>query len=361
MPPPPSKRSTEPAGDNAGLGNGEGQGRSRSDKPSAEPVSGGSGGRGAAQSHGRSDRRSIEQAGGASGGGAPPQGLSRSGSLPACSRSSEMRRTRSGPSPFELATRPNTIPKATPGRPIRKGLELLSQRPPSAGQRPPSAGAGQRPPSAGRRPPSTTGKPGSAKHQKIDEPFVLVKPSKLPTMVGYADPRDETMVQVIRALTKDLGYSDPNDDAVVHVFGEWTAHEDLELGLVFVHTASGRVQTTPPPELLEYLEEEDRVAQDDQEADQTKPEAKYQRIFMRVDKNVPQLLMAKDMVAALRQGSTPFEAIQQRFSDACEEGLLSLHHFSSEEVATSAKALKIGQVSDPIVDEAGVHILMRAS
>merc|ERR1712118_349615 len=101
----------------------------------------------------------------------------------------------------------------------------------------------------------------------------------------------------------------------------------------------------------------DRVAQDDQEADQTKPEAKYQRIFMRVDKNVPQLLMAKDMVAALRQGSTPFEAIQQRFSDACEEGLLSLHHFSSEEV-TSAKALKIGQVSDTIVDEAGVHILM---
>jgi len=262
---------------------------------------------------------------GGNGGG---QSLSRSGSLPACS---EMRRTRTGPSPFELASRPNTIPKAGHNRVKRHG-DVTTERPPSAGMRPPSAG---------RRTPNSVSRPGSAKYPKLDEPFMQMVNPKPPKL-----------------LVMEQG--DVGDDAVVHVFGEWTAHEDPELGLVFVHTASGQVQTTPPQELIDFIEQEDRAAQN-QTVQQSQSEAMYQRIFMKVDKNVPQLLMANDMVAALRQGSTPFEAIQQRFSDAHEEGLLSVQNSWSKEVATCAKSLRVGQVSDPVVDAVGVHILMRVS
>jgi hypothetical protein len=163
-------------------------------------------------------------------------------------------------------------------------------------------------------------------------------------------------------MTQEFEQSDFNDNAPVHVFGEWTAHEDPELGLVFVHTASGQVQTHPPQELIDFIEQEDLASRNqDQVEQQDQSSAKYQRIFMKVDKNVPQLLMAKDMVAAVRQGNTPFEAIQQHFSDAHDEGTLSLQRSWSKEVANAAKGLRVGQVSDPVVDEAGVHILMRVS
>merc|ERR1711904_163474 len=98
----------------------------------------------------------------------------------------------------------------------------------------------------------------------------------------------------------------------------------------------------------------------DQEAGvETKSKAQYRRIFMSEKKDVPQLLMAKDMVAALRQGSTPFHAIQERFSDSREEGPLSGRQCSSKELKSCAQSLRIGQVSDPVVDKTGVHILMR--
>lgn len=205
--------------------------------------------------------------------------------------------------------------------------------------------AGHRPSSAGRRPPSVPSRPGSSQ-KKLDDALQFSKEKVL--------------------LRKGVEVQD-NDDGVgaVHVFGEWTAHEDPELGLVFVHTSSGRVQTSPPPEILAFIQDEDaRAAQDvlDQEAGvETKSKAQYRRIFMSERKDVPQLLMAKDMVAALRQGSTRFEAIQQRFSDAREEGFLSARHCSSKELKTCAQSLRIGQVSDPVVDKSGVHILMRVS
>merc|ERR1712216_640213 len=126
---------------------------------------------------------------------------------------------------------------------------------------------------------------------------------------------------------------------------------DPEFGLVFVHITSGRVQTDPPPELLAFLQDENKMAQEDQEAEERQPE--YQRIFMSANKNVPQLLMAKDMVAAVRQGATPFAAIQQRFSDSREEGLLSALNCGSQELVTCARSLRVGQVSDPVVDKAG--------
>jgi len=185
---------------------------------------------------------------------------------------------------------------------------------------------------------STLGsRPGSAKHQKLDDPVPQSKMAKMP--------------------------SDRSDDGAgeVHVFGEWTAHEDPELGLVFVHITSGQVQTECPPEVWAFLQNEDQKIQDDQDAAQCQPEAQYQRIFMSANKNVPQLLMAKDMVAAVRQGATPFAAIQQRFSDSREEGVLSARNCGSQELVTCAQSLKVGQVSDPIVDKAGVHILMRVS
>jgi len=103
------------------------------------------------------------------------------------------------------------------------------------------------------------------------------------------------------------------------------------------------------------------TAQDNQEAAQHQSDAQYQRIFMSANKNVPQLHMAKDMVAAVRQGATPFAAIQQRFSDSREEGLVSARNCGSQELMTCAKSLRVGQVSDPVVDKAGVHILMRVS
>lgn len=268
----------------------------------------------------------VTGGGGAAAAGGP-QTLSRSGSLPACS---EMRRTRTGPSPFELASRPNTIPKAGHSRSKRQGVDSLSKRPPSAGYRPPSADR-----RAGSR-------PSSSKQKKFSDP-PLQPGQKLPATLGL----------------------DGDGVGAVHVFGEWTALEDPELGLVFVHTSSGRVQTTPPPEVLAFIQGEDtRASQDTQSLDQepgktTKSEAQYQRIFMSTKNDVPQLLMAKDMVLALRQGSTPFQAIQQRFSDTREEGLLSTQQCSSKELKTCAQSLRIGQVSDPVVDRAGVHILMR--
>merc|ERR1719198_1426458 len=147
-------------------------------------------------------------------------------------------------------------------------------------------------------------------------------------------------------MTQEFEQNDLGENAPVHVFGEWTAHEDPELGLVFVHTASGLVQTTPPQELIDFIEEEDRASRNqDQEAHQNQSNAKYQRIFMKVDKNVPQLLMAKDMVAAVRQGNTPFEAIQQHFSDTSEEGMLTVQRSWSKEVANCAKGLRVGEVS----------------
>lgn len=206
-------------------------------------------------------------------------------------------------------------------------MDSLSKRPPSAGLKPSSAG---------RRTPNTASRPGSAKHQKLDDPRLQSMFPKMP--------------------------SDLFDGAgEVHVFGDWTAHEDPELGLVFVHITSGRVQTDPPEELMEFLQDEDKTAQDNQEAAQHQSDAQYQRIFMSANKNVPQLLMAKDMVAAVRQGATPFAAIQQRFSDSREEGLVSARNCGSQELMTCAKSLRVGQVSDPVVDKAGVHILMRVS
>lgn len=264
------------------------------------------------------------------GAGGAAHGLSRSGSLPTLAVSSEMRRTRTGPSPLEIATRPNTIPKAGHGRSRQVGSNSLSKRPPSGGLRPPSAG---------RRTPSTASRPGSAKHQKLNDQSVRSKPPSL------------------------LSFREQSDDGAgeVHVFGDWTAHEDPELGLVFVHIASGQVQTDVPPEVLAYIQEEEHAANDDQEANQSQSNAKYERIFMSTNKNVPQLLMAKDMVAALRQGTTPFAAIRQHFSDAREEGLLSARNCGSQELQACAKSLRVGQVSDPVVDKAGVHILLRVS
>lgn len=105
-------------------------------------------------------------------------------------------------------------------------------------------------------------------------------------------------------------------------------------------------------------------AQDAQDAGGTADSPRYrrfQRIVLGARCDVP-LKMARDILEALREDHSIFTQVQQRFSDAPDEPVLGLGDGGlGEELQDTALALAVGEISDVVGTEAGMHILLRVS
>jgi len=165
--------------------------------------------------------------------------------------------------------------------------------------------------------------------------------------------------------------------------GPWSVRRlpGLEACLVFVNTETGIPQAEPPQEVLAELEleeEEAAAAQPGGDADKDRARGlrssggsrpgtgstacgetspRFRRIVLGNKHEVP-LTMARDILAALREDATIFDAARSRFSDLPAEPTMKFSGLP-EELEGVAASMSPGQLSDVIGTEAGMQILLR--
>lgn len=166
-------------------------------------------------------------------------------------------------------------------------------------------------------------------------------------------------------------------------------------GPIYVHMETGCVQKEPPPEVLAELASDDEdggVGQhthveqemdeelEPQEEDVFEPSGIdmpsppcFRRIVLGSRNEMP-LRMARDILAALREDTSLFDSIQQRFSDIPSEDALELPSSDGTsgdsgtsaalvplEMEAVARVLQPGEMSDVVGTSSGMQILLRIS
>jgi len=86
---------------------------------------------------------------------------------------------------------------------------------------------------------------------------------------------------------------------------------------------------------------------------------RFLRIILGSDNYMP-LAMARDILAAIKEDISIFDAVKTKFSDEPNENSMDLNGLS-EELQETAMQLDLGQVSEVIGTEAGMQILLRIS
>lgn len=166
-------------------------------------------------------------------------------------------------------------------------------------------------------------------------------------------------------------------------------------GLVYVNVETNCVQAEPPAEVLSELDMEDEglsshdgaaaedlpsrqgtpclagscVSSSSEQArcEEPSPEEEeelvdtrlFRRILLSSERGMP-LAMARDIVAALREDASIFEAAREKFSDVPAEPSLEMCGLP-EELGGVAESLGPGEFSGVIGTDAGIQILLRVS
>mmetsp|Transcript_73980 Transcript_73980/g.130688 ORF Transcript_73980/g.130688 Transcript_73980/m.130688 type:complete len:212 (-) Transcript_73980:64-699(-) len=118
---------------------------------------------------------------------------------------------------------------------------------------------------------------------------------------------------------------------------------------IFVNMNTGIAQEEPPEELLRELAAD--------EAPMSR--ASFRRIVMGKHREMP-LMMARDILAALRDDVSLFDQIQIRFSDTAEEAPMELDALP-EDMVEVAQGLAPHELSDIVATESGMQMLLRVS
>lgn len=174
-------------------------------------------------------------------------------------------------------------------------------------------------------------------------------------------------------------------DLEVLRIGQWSVRRpaDPDARPIFVNLDTGISQEEPPEEVLRELAAEDDT--EDQEMNQTgtastrscedmaqtastmnqttsshvsSQELSFRRILLGERCEVP-LMMARDILAALREDASLFDEVQKRFSDNAEEPPLQLGIDLPEDLEEAATGLGYNEISDVIATPSGMQILLR--
>jgi len=165
-------------------------------------------------------------------------------------------------------------------------------------------------------------------------------------------------------------------------------------GPIYVHMETGCVQREPPSEVLAELAsdtEDGDVGQHTQAEQDMDEELELQEdafetsgmntlgppCFRRIvlgSRNEMPLRMSRDILAALREDTSLFDSIQQRFSDIPSEAALELPSSDGTsadsgttpslvplEMEAVARVLQPGELSDVVGTSSGIQILLRVS
>merc|ERR1719261_801903 len=84
----------------------------------------------------------------------------------------------------------------------------------------------------------------------------------------------------------------------------------------------------------------------------------FRRIILGQKCEVP-LMMARDILAALREDASLFDEVQKRFSDNAAEPMLKLGVDLPEDLEETATGLGCDEISEVIATPSGMQILLR--
>lgn len=179
--------------------------------------------------------------------------------------------------------------------------------------------------------------------------------------------------------------------------GQWSVRQlgKGDDGLIYVDVATGRSQTEPPKEVLFALDvppegddaehmflqnDEDPEIDGDEEvhepvktlvmdssaaveeeasSGQGQASPRFRRVVLTDKGSGVPLMMARDILVALREDASLFAQVQSRFSEYPAEPVFRMHEGLPEAVVTAAMELKPGQISDVISTETGAQIVLR--
>jgi len=148
----------------------------------------------------------------------------------------------------------------------------------------------------------------------------------------------------------------PSMDEAVEVMqiGSWSVRRPAQPDArpIFVDLRTGLSQEEPPEEVLRELAA-------DSEGGEAAEEPSFRRIVLGNHNETP-LMMARDILAALRDDASLFDQIQSRFSDTAAEPALELTALPKELVEVAA-GLAPQELSDVLATEFGMQMILRVS
>lgn len=185
-------------------------------------------------------------------------------------------------------------------------------------------------------------------------PAALRKPESRPQSRPQAVPR----VPLERAAEPTLDADARNDIVEVMQIGCWSVRRNADGRPIFVNMNTGLAQEEPPEEVLRELASDVEPEGNSLEA-RDDAEPSFRRIVLGNHREVP-LMMARDILAALREDVSLFDELQTRFSDTAAEPALELGTLP-QELTEVAAGLSPHELSGIIATDVGMHMLLRVS